>query len=192
MLSQSGFDGFLSVLVTLACVDWVLGLLDSQINDGASKRVFINVLSRKISEFCLVGVCHIIDKHILGDTSAVRTGVTLFYIAIEGESIIGHVKRLGLPIPKFLKDRFDELDAKMEKEKDEAIDTLNSKFKDVLPFDTVTESPFKKEIGTAEKPTEEPLKGQGKTVKSNPKKEGQDKLAEYMSSVYADLYDIDG
>ena len=46
-----------------------------------------------------------IDVHVLGDTTALRTPVTLFYAANEGISIIENADALGLPIPQFLKAR---------------------------------------------------------------------------------------
>ena len=53
----------------------------------------------------LIGIAHVIDVHVLGDTAALRTPVTLFYAANEGISIIENVNALGLPIPQFLKSR---------------------------------------------------------------------------------------
>ena len=56
--------------------------------------------------FFLVGVAHIIDKHMLGDTVALRTAVVLFYIGNEGILIIENAEKLGVPIPKFLHGKF--------------------------------------------------------------------------------------
>ena len=56
--------------------------------------------------FFLVGVAHIIDQHMLGDTAALRTAVILFYTGNEGISIIENAEKLGVPIPKFLHGKF--------------------------------------------------------------------------------------
>ncbi len=56
--------------------------------------------------FSFVGIAHILDKYMLGDTQALRTAVCLFYIGNEGLSIIENADNLGVPFPKALKDRF--------------------------------------------------------------------------------------
>ena len=63
--------------------------------------------------FCLVGVAHIIDLYMLGDTAMLKTSVTLFYAVNEGISIFENVDVLGIPIPQFLKERLFNLKEQM-------------------------------------------------------------------------------
>ena len=56
------------------------------------------------SIFILVAAAHIIDYRILESGSAIRTAVIFFYISNEGISILENSAKIGLPIPKKLKD----------------------------------------------------------------------------------------
>ena len=111
-----GIDGFLSVLITCIIIDWVLGTLDRLINNAFCAKEFWSVWGRKIGELCFVGIAHLLDKYMFGDTATFRTAVTLFYIVVEGKSIIGHATGLGLPVPKFVETRLLELETKLNKD----------------------------------------------------------------------------
>ena len=111
-----GIDGFLSVLITCIIIDWVLGTLDRLINNSFCAKEFWSVWGRKIGELCFVGIAHLLDKYMFGDTATFRTAVTLFYIVVEGKSIIGHATGLGLPVPKFVETRLLELETKLNKD----------------------------------------------------------------------------
>ena len=78
-----------------------------------NSSVGFNGICRKISMFCLVGVAHIIDLYMLGDTAMLKTSVTLFYAVNEGISIFENVDVLGIPIPQFLKERLFNLKEQM-------------------------------------------------------------------------------
>ena len=56
--------------------------------------------------FSFVGIAHLLDKYLLGDSQALRVAVALFYIGNEGISIIENADALGVPFPKVLKDKF--------------------------------------------------------------------------------------
>ena len=100
-----GRDGFVNVLITFVVIDYIMGVLVAYSRHELSSSIGYNGIARKMAIFCLIGVAHVIDVHVLGDTTALRTPVTLFYAANEGISIIENANALGLPIPQFLKTR---------------------------------------------------------------------------------------
>ncbi len=108
-----GIDGFLSVLITLIIIDWIFGTLNGYINHSLSWKEFRIVWARKLGELSYVGIMHLLDKYMFGDTATFRTAVTLFYIVVEGKSIIGHTTKLGLPVPKFIETRLLEIEEKL-------------------------------------------------------------------------------
>jgi toxin secretion/phage lysis holin len=57
----------------------------------------------------LVGISNIADRQLIGDGSVLRTAVIFFYISNEGISIIENAGRIGLPIPRKLKDILEQL-----------------------------------------------------------------------------------
>ena len=101
-----GLDGFVQVLLAFSVVDYITGILKAGIEHRISSTIGFNGIARKIGMFFLVGVAHLIDKHLLGDKVAFKAAVTLFYIGNEGISIIENVEKLGVPIPKFLHGKF--------------------------------------------------------------------------------------
>ncbi|MBR1439017.1 MAG: phage holin family protein [Synergistaceae bacterium] len=108
-----GIDGFVKVLITFSIIDFITGFMAAYTKHELNSSVGFNGICRKISMFCLVGVAHIIDLYMLGDTAMLKTSVTLFYAVNEGISIFENVDVLGIPIPQFLKDRLFNLKEQM-------------------------------------------------------------------------------
>ena len=104
-----GIDGFVKVLITFSIIDFITGLMAAYTKHELNSSVGFTGIARKTSMFCLVGVAHIIDLYMLGDTAMLKTSVTLFYAVNEGISIFENVDALGIPIPQFLKDRLFNL-----------------------------------------------------------------------------------
>ena len=100
-----GRDGFINVLLVFVIIDYVMGVMVAYMHHSLSSSVGFNGIFRKISVFFLVGIAHVVDKYVLGDTATLRTAVCLFYVANEGISILENTDALGLPIPDFLKSR---------------------------------------------------------------------------------------
>ena len=100
-----GNDGYIRVLLTLIVIDYVMGVIVGYTRHELSSATGFVGIAKKMFIICLVGVAHVIDVHIVGE-SAFRAPVALFYIANEGLSIIENADALNIPIPKFLRDRF--------------------------------------------------------------------------------------
>ncbi|MBR0076317.1 MAG: phage holin family protein [Synergistaceae bacterium] len=111
-----GLDGFTQVLIACTVVDYITGVCKAGVEHKISSSVAFTGIARKIVMFFLVGVAHIIDKHMLGDTAALRTAVCLFYIGNEGISIVENAEKLGVPIPKFLHGKFLSFTEENQKE----------------------------------------------------------------------------
>ena len=170
-----GLDGFLSVLLTLSIVDYVLGFMDKQRHHELTLDKCLDQIAKKITIFCLIGISHIIDKHILGNTSAVRVGVTFFYIATEGVSIIKHADALGIKIPDFLRSRFVELEERLNS--NEALAMRGEGIKQAI------ESEFFRGTDKKEtKPPEEPVAKKEEKVKPDP-------LLGDIKSIYTSIYE---
>ena len=111
-----GLDGFLSVLIACIVIDWILGTLDSYIHSGFEKftlQEFLTVWGRKLGELCFVGLAHLFDKYMLGNTAAFRLPIILFYIVVETKSILKHVDNLDIPTPKFVQTRLLEIEERL-------------------------------------------------------------------------------
>ena len=60
-------------------------------------------MTRRRIIFALVGVGHILDTHVVGTGSALRSAVICFYLSNEGVSLLENAAHLGLPVPEKLK-----------------------------------------------------------------------------------------
>ena len=58
----------------------------------------------------------ILDTHVIGTGSVLRTAVIFFYISNEGVSLVENAAQLGLPIPEKLKAVLEQLHDRAEKE----------------------------------------------------------------------------
>ena len=105
-----GLDGFIKVLLTFTIIDYLSGMAAAIfVKHNLSSAAGFKGISRKCLMFSFVGIAHVLDKYLMGDSHALRTAVCLFYIWNEGLSIIENADTLGVPSPKTLKDKFLEL-----------------------------------------------------------------------------------
>ena len=115
-----GLDGFVYTLIAFAVIDYVTGVMCAIVEKKLSSEIGFRGIFKKVTIFAMVAVGHMVDTHIIGtsgvvgDYSAVRTAIIFFYIANEGLSLIENSSRLGLPIPKKLKDALAQLRGKDE------------------------------------------------------------------------------
>ena len=63
-----------------------------------------------------LGVGHVLDTHVVGTGSAMRSAVICFYLSNEGVSLLENASHLGLPVPEKLKEVLSQLHNKHEKD----------------------------------------------------------------------------
>ncbi|MGI6777443.1 MAG: phage holin family protein [Acetivibrionales bacterium] len=112
-----GFDGFLYALVAFVVIDYITGVMMAALEKRLSSEVGAKGIFKKVLIFALVGIAHIVDSHIIGDGSVVRTAVIFFYLSNEGVSILENSSKIGLPIPEKLKDVLFQLREKEDRSK---------------------------------------------------------------------------
>ncbi len=110
-----GFDGFSYALVAFVTIDYTTGVMRAFIQKELSSEVGARGIFKKVLIFTLVGIGHIIDSHVLGGGSAIRTAVVFFYLSNEGLSILENAVVIGLPIPDKLKVVLEQLRSEGDK-----------------------------------------------------------------------------
>ena len=95
-----GCDGLLLALVAFAAADYLTGVMCA-------------VSDRKLSSN--VGFKGILDVHVIGTGSVLRTAVIFFYISNEGVSLLENAAHLGLPVPEKIKAVLEQLHDRAEK-----------------------------------------------------------------------------
>lgn len=104
-------DAPLKVLILFVIIDYVTGLMCAVVEKTVSSEVGAKGLARKIGIFLLVALANVMDMIAFNglDGFALRTTVIFFYISNEGISIIENAGRLGIPIPKKVRDVLEQL-----------------------------------------------------------------------------------
>ena len=82
-----------------------------------SSAIGFKGICRKVLIFALVGVGHVLDTHVVGTGSALRSAVICFYLSNEGISLLENASHLGLPVPEKLKAILSQLHNKQEQDK---------------------------------------------------------------------------
>ena len=104
-----GADGLLIALIMLAVLDYVTGVMCAVSDKKLSSAVGARGIFKKMLIFMLVGVGHIVDTHVVGTGSALRSAVICFYLSNEGLSVLENAAHLGLPVPDKLKEILTQL-----------------------------------------------------------------------------------
>ena len=110
-----GCDGLLYALLIFVIIDYLSGVMCAINDKKLSSAVGFRGICRKILIFILVGLAHILDVHVLGETGVLRTAVVFFFLANDGLSILENSAHLGLPIPEQLKDVLEQIHNRAEK-----------------------------------------------------------------------------
>ena len=104
-----GMDGLMIALIVFMALDYITGLMCAMIDKKLSSAVGFKGICKKVLILLLVGVAHIVDLHVVGTGSALRSAVVCFYLSNEGVSLLENTAHLGLPIPDRLKDILSQL-----------------------------------------------------------------------------------
>lgn len=115
-----GCDGLLYALIAFVVIDYLTGVMCA-INDKAlSSEVGFRGICRKVLIFLLVGIANILDVHVIGTGSVLRTAVIFFYISNEGVSLLENAAHLGLPVPQKIKAVLEQLHDRAKDEEERA------------------------------------------------------------------------
>ena len=110
-----GCDGLLLALVAFAAADYLTGVMCAVSDRKLSSNVGFKGICRKVLIFLLVGISNILDVHVIGTGSVLRTAVIFFYISNEGVSLLENAAHLGLPVPEKIKAVLEQLHDRAEK-----------------------------------------------------------------------------
>ena len=102
-----GFDIAITTLTVFIIVDVVTGLLKAIVEKNLSSKVMWSGILKKVCTYLIVGLANILS--IYTGIEGLRLLTVSFYIADEALSILENVGKIGVPIPKKLKDDLDQL-----------------------------------------------------------------------------------
>lgn len=115
-----GNDMLVYTLCTAMALDYLSGVILAFKNRKASSSVGIDGILKKVMILCMIGLAVLVDN-VLGETGAIRALVIMFYIGMEGISILENAVGAGLSVPDKLRDALAQLkeDGKKSEVKEE-------------------------------------------------------------------------
>jgi len=114
-----GMDTLLSILLVFIVIDFISGFIKAWAKKEFNSSVFYLGGVKKIGILLIVVVSAQLDQIILGGTVVLRTAAISYYIANEGFSILENWGKLGLPLPRTLKNALAKLKEKTDGEDDQ-------------------------------------------------------------------------
>lgn len=114
-----GVDGLMTTLIIFMVIDYITGLMCAVADRKLSSAVGFKGICKKVLILMLVGVANVVDIHIVGTGSALRSAVICFYLSNEGLSLLENAAHIGLPIPDKMKDVLAQLHGRTDEKKDE-------------------------------------------------------------------------
>lgn len=104
-----GFDGLLSSLAAFVVMAHITDGMCAIVDRRLIGRAALQEVFKSILVFILVGVGNILDTNVLTSTPALRTGVILFYLSVEGMILLENAVYLGLPVPEQLREVLEQM-----------------------------------------------------------------------------------
>ena len=98
------FDSLFYALEAFVAIDYITGVLLAIYEKKISSNLGFKGICRKILIFALIALGNIIDQHLIGSASTIRTMLMMFYLSNEGISILENTSKMGVPFPQKLKD----------------------------------------------------------------------------------------
>ena len=102
-----GCDGLLYALIAFVTIDYLTGVMCAINDKTLSSEVGFRGICRKVLIFLMVGIANILDVHVIGTGSVLRTAAIFFYISNEGISLLENASHLGLPVKDVLEQLHD-------------------------------------------------------------------------------------
>lgn len=113
----NGWDRGIKVLAILMILDVITGLIKAFCMSTLNSTIGRKGISRKLMIPVIVAVAHVLDLILNMEGHLFRTMATLFYIAVEGISILENAGQMGLPLPKGIRGRLEQLKDEMKEGK---------------------------------------------------------------------------
>ncbi|MFJ3388608.1 holin family protein [Lysinibacillus sp. Ag94] len=104
-----GWHVSLTVLVAFMVIDIVTGVMVSFVQKRLSSKVAFVGFLKKATIMIVIVLANLLDVLTASGVPVFRTMAIYFYIGMEGLSITENLVRIGVPLPKGIKERLMQL-----------------------------------------------------------------------------------
>ena len=119
-----GWDVLVYMLCIAMLLDYVTGVILALKNRKLSSSVGIDGILKKVMILCMVALAVVVDS-VAGNTGAIRALVIMFYVGMEGISILENAVGAGLSVPDKLREALAQLKENGKKAEPTIIKTIN-------------------------------------------------------------------
>lgn len=136
-----GYDLALRALLIMITLDYITGVMSAIVNKKLSSKIGFNGFLKKLSYLIIVVMAVVMDT-LTNQDGTIRTLVIYFFVANDGISILENVGKMGIPLPKKLKDCLLQLkgDEIMEEKNVEILEETVTETVEEVKEDTIVES----------------------------------------------------
>lgn len=128
-----GWDMTLQVLLILMVADIVSGVIKGLYHGEFTSKAFRQGLISKAGFMMVLILCFQVDTLMGNVDPIIRTTCAIFYITIEGSSIIENLGEMGVPIPKVISKRLAKLKDLADGDGDEpTVDAIKKEVAEVI------------------------------------------------------------
>lgn len=106
-----GLDLALQALLIAIILDYLTGIAKGYVTKALNSNTGLKGIIKKLGILAMVALATAIDR-IAGDTGLIRTLLCYYLVANEGLSIIENLGAMDIMVPKFLKDKLEQLKEK--------------------------------------------------------------------------------
>lgn len=110
-----GTDLWLKALLAIILLDYATGVMGAFCTGCLDSRVGFKGILKKVMILCVVALAARLDI-LLGATGALRGLAIGFYLANDALSVLENAVKIGVPVPKALVDKLEQLKETSEKE----------------------------------------------------------------------------
>ncbi|WP_077735622.1 phage holin family protein [Bacillus sonorensis] len=114
-----GLDHLLTAFIIIMVLDYLTGVAAAWQDKSVSSETAFGGLLKKGAMLSLIIVATQVDIILGNDGQFARYAMIMFLIGMEGISFIENLGRLGVKVPQFLVDRFEQIKDQDDKTKDE-------------------------------------------------------------------------
>jgi len=93
----------IGILLVFCALDLITGLAKGIYDKDLRSRKMSKGMISKAMYFVIVIIANMLDIALMGGLPVAKTGVLLFYIALEGLSILENLGQMNVPIPAFIR-----------------------------------------------------------------------------------------
>lgn len=104
-----GIDQLLTALAVFMAVDYLTGIISGFQEKTVSSKRALKGLGKKGAMLSLVIISNQLDIITGNESHFMRNSMIFFLIATEGISIVENLGKLGINVPQFLSDRFEQM-----------------------------------------------------------------------------------